>query len=271
MENQLISRISKGTNMDQIYIPKNRMGFEVGQYVIISNPDNLVNLSQKLVQKSIFYNLNKIEPIKLEIINRIFDLISKINPENIIITGSFLESGFNFNDIDILIIKEEKINKEPVEEKILSLIGIKPHIIVLNMKTLSIGLKTDPLYNLMLSRYISQKRILIKIKREINYKLLDLNLLKSKTLIENFDILNGNEKYYLTLNMTSILLFIQNKNLTKDIINREIEKLFDIKIEELKENILDKSKFIKKYKEIYDKTFELIMKNISKHEIVNNK
>jgi len=248
--------------MDQIYIPKNRMGFEIGQQVFILPIQNPLQIQESPQKKPIFYNLDKIEPIKLEIINKIFDLISKINPENIIITGSFLEKGFNFNDIDILIIKEEKINKEPIEERIISLTGIKPHIIVLSMKTLSIGLNTDPLYNLMLSKYISQKRIILKTKREINYKLLDLNLLKSKTLIDNFDILNGNEKYYLVLNMLSILMFIQNKKITKDIVNKEIEKFFDIKIEELKENLIEKNKFIKKYRETYDKTFELIMKKI---------
>ena len=32
---ELIGRISKGSKMDQIYIPKNRIGFSAGEYVLI--------------------------------------------------------------------------------------------------------------------------------------------------------------------------------------------------------------------------------------------
>lgn len=114
----------------------------------------------------------------------------------------------------------------------------------------------------MLSKCISKKRIIINEKRKINYKLLDINLLKSNSLIDNFDILNGEEKYYLTLNMIAILLFIQNKKLTKKIVEDTIEKTFNIKIEKIKYNLIEKSTFIKKYKEVYKKTFDLILQNI---------
>jgi len=117
----------------------------------------------------------------------------------------------------------------------------------------------------MLSKCVSSKRFIFNIKRKINYKLLDLNLLKNKSLIDNFEILNGNEKYYLILNMISILLFFQNKKLSKEIVNKEIEKLFSIKIQEIKENRI-KPNFLKKYKKIYNKTFNLIISNINKND-----
>jgi len=250
--------------MDQVYIPKNRAGMTAGEYVIISP------LGKKIEEKSIFkpyfYDSKNIEPIKLHITEEIFNLIEKeANVENIIITGSFLEPGFKFKDIDILIINEEKVNIENLKEKIEKTLGIKAHLILLDTKTLLSGLSTDPLYSLMLSKCVSKKRIILKVNRKINYKLLDLHLLKSKTLIDNFDILSGDEKYYLTLNMVSILLFIQNKKLSKEIVNHEIEKLLKINIEELKENLIKKQDFIEKYKKIYNKTFNLIMKSI-KHE-----
>ena len=91
-----------------------------------------------------------------------------------------------------------------------------------------------------------------------------MNLLKSKILIENFEILDGNEKYYLTMNMVSILLFIQNKKLDKEIINKEIGRAFNIKINDLKRNLINKQNFIKKYKEIFNKTFNLIMDGIKR-------
>jgi len=262
---ELIGKISKGSKMDQVYIPKNRTGMNTGEYVIITPLGKRIEEGKKSVFKPYFYNLKKIEPIKLQIIEEIFSIIEKDTEkgvENIIITGSFLDPGFKFNDIDLLIINEEKVNIEILKEKIEKTIGIKAHLIFLDNKTLGLGLSTDPLYSLMLSKCLSKKRIILKIKRKINYKLLDLHLLKSKNLIDNFDILNGDEKYYLALNMISIFLFIQNKKLSKELVNHEIEKLLNISIKELKENLIDKQDFIKKYKEIYSKTFNLIMEGI---------
>ena len=62
--------------------------------------------------------------------------------------------------------------------------------------------------------------------------------------------------------IVSILLFMKNTKLTKEIVDKHIEKEFNVKIKEMKENTLEKRKFIKKFKEIYDKTFNLVMKKI---------
>lgn len=261
---ELIGRISKGSKMDQIYIPKNRTGFSSGDYVLIQPIDKR---ERKDKNKLYFYGVKCLEPIKLRVIEEISILISReANPENIIITGSFLEPGFNFNDLDILIINEQKINLDKIRSKIENMTGIKTHIILLDKKTLISGISSDPLYTLMISKCISKNRLIFKAERKINYKILDLLLLKSKTPIDNFGILSGNEKYYLTLNMVSILLFIQNKKLSKEIVNKEIEKIFSIKISEIKENLITKEDFIKKYKEIYNKTFNLIMESIKKKD-----
>lgn len=263
----IIGRISRGSKMDQIYLPKRRIGFIPGEYVIISplvNPLGEKELSIKLN----FYGLKKLEPVKVNLIEEIVKRIrNKVNVDNIIFTGSFLEKGFRFNDIDILLISESEksIEISLIKKEIEEFSGIKPHLICLSNKTLSSGLSNDPLYNLMLSKCVSLNKIIFNVKRKINYKLLDLNLLKSKNLIENFNMLNGDEKYYLTLNMVSILMFIQNKKLSKEIVEKEIEKLFDIKINDLKGNIIEES-FILKYKEIFNKTFSLVLDNIKGEE-----
>ena len=263
----IIGRISRGSKMDQIYLPKRRIGFIPGEYVIISplvNPLGEKELSIKLN----FYGLKKLEPVKVNLIEEIVKRIrNKVNVDNIIFTGSFLEKGFRFNDIDILLISESEksIEISLIKKEIEEFSGIKPHLICLSNKTLSSGLSNDPLYNLMLSKCVSLNKIIFNVKRKINYKLLDLNLLKSKNLIENFNMLNGDEKYYLTLNMVSILMFIQNKKLSKEIVEKEIEKLFDIKINDLKGNMIEES-FILKYKEIFNKTFSLVLDNIKGEE-----
>ena len=252
--------------MDQIYIPKNRVGFDIGNYVtirILKEGD-----VEEPTEKLCFYGIKRLEPIKLEIIRDVFEVIDKYadNYENVIITGSFLERGFKFNDIDIIAIKEENINIERLRKKIEFAIGIRAHIILISSKTLLLGLSIDPLYSLMLSKCISKKRIIFKIKRKFDYKILDFQLLKSKLLIDNFDILNGEEKYYLILNMMSIFLFIQDKKLSKEAVNGSIEREFNVKIEDIKQNMVEKNKFIKKYEIIYNKAFNMIMENLNEQK-----
>ncbi len=257
---ELVSKISKGTKMDQIYIPKNRHGFGIGQHVVITPLDGAGT-----VEKPFFYNIKQIEPIKMIIIERILTLIDKMvdKYDNVILTGSFLEKGFQFNDIDIIIISEQKKDVMKLNRKIEELSGISPHVIQLDGETLLIGLSTDPLYQSMLSRCISKKRILNKIKRRIDYKLLDLHLLKSRVVIDNFDVLDGNEKYYLVRNLVSIYLFLQHEKIDCNDIDNKIKRTFSLEdISVIKKNMLNKNDFLKRYKETYNKTFNLLMKTV---------
>lgn len=251
---EIIAKVSKGSKMDQIYIPKTRTGLEVGSYVQISPISDRIEIRNIGTSRPYFYGFRSIEPIKLELINKIFILIGRIASDikNIIITGSFLEKGFKFNDIDILIITGEKVNEIAIREKIDNIIGLEAHIIVLSQETLQEGLSTDPLYNLMLSKCIAKKRIIFKIKRRFDYKVLDLHLLKSELLIDNFDNLTEKQKYDLIRNLIAIKLFIENKKMTMDSVNFEIVKVFKLKnIEEIRNNLLSKKEFIKTYKRVY--------------------
>ena len=245
---ELIGKVSKGSKMDQIYIPKNRESIPVGSYVVVK-----LLTTEKQEIKPYFYNVS-IEPIKVEIIKNIMQIIDKnTSNENIIITGSFLEKGFQFNDIDIIIIGGNI--KEGILEDYL---GIRVHIISMTNNALIKGLETDPLYNLMLSKCVSKKRVIYNIKRKINYKLLDLHLLKSK--INNFEFLKGKEKYEVVRNLIAIKTFITKKEVSRAKVDSEINKLFGL--EEIKENLIDKNDFTKKYKKIYNETEKLIMEGI---------
>lgn len=265
---EFIGKISKGSKMDQIYIPKNREGLVTGSYVLIKPLDKELELKQTIIEKPYFYNIDSIEPIKLNIMKEIFFIITKItkNYNNIIIIGSFLDREFNFNDIDIIIISEEKLNTKNIEKLIENKIKIKTHIILLDNKALIKGLETDPLYQIMLSKCIAKKRFIYKIKNKINYKILDLHLLKSKILINNFDIINGNEKYKLIRNLVAISLFLKNIKLSKEKVDKKIIKYFNVNnINQIKQNMLNKVNFIKKYKSLYNKTFNKIINSISKN------
>lgn len=246
--------------MDQIYIPKNHPGFHAGNYVAIRP---LINEHIRKVEKPVFYHIDSLSPVKLQIIYDIFSIIEKNNydVENIIITGSFLDQGFKFNDIDILLISKQKENIARLKWVLEESLGIKVHIIQLSNGSLKKGLASDPLYKNMLSRCVSKKRIVFNIKRIINYQILDLHLLKSKSLIDNFDLFTGEEKYYLVKNMIAILLFLENKKISNDLIDKKIKETFHIDAEKIKQNLLDKPGFLKKYQEMYNRISNLIIKN----------
>lgn len=257
---EIIGKISKGSKMDQVYLPKNRIGFAIGNYVVVKPLEK-----KKSFGKLYFYGVKNLEPIKLETVHEILNIIDRTfnTYKNILITGSFLDEGFQFNDIDIIIIIDYKLSQNVIRNVIKRKTGINSHILVLSNKDLIRGLETDPIYQIMLSKCISKKRFVYKAKHKIEYKLLDLHFLKSKTLIDNFDVLNGNEKYNLVRNMMAIHLYLNNMKVSKELVDKEIKKDFGLRdIKELKQNLIDKKDFLKKYKLIYYQTFSKILKGI---------
>jgi len=251
----LAGKISKGTLMDQIYIPKERpLGFELGAPVVIKPAIEEAEI------KAVYYNVDKLEPIKVMIIQNIFSELSAL--DNIIVTGSFLERGFQFNDIDVILINDKKTDPKKIEQHLNKLFDLNFHIIALDYNILLKGLETDPLYQAMLSRYVAKKRLIFRYKNKINYKLLDLHLLKSNLLIKNFDYLTGSQKYDMTRNLMAIFLFLNNRKISNAVIDGEIKKLLKEKAESIKHNIINKALFLKEFKGLYNKIFDRILDGV---------
>ena len=251
----IVGRISKGTLMDQVYLPKERpLGFELGAHVVVKP------LAEEEEIKPLYFNVSSLEPVKVMIIQRIFNELSGL--DNIIITGSFLEKGFQFNDIDVILINGKKIGYNKIEKQLNKILGLNLHIIALDYSTLLKGLETDPLYQAMLSRYVAKKRLIFRYKNKANYKLLDLHLLKSKPLIENFDYLTGSQKYDMTRNLMAIFLFLNNRKISNAVIDNEIKKLLKEKADNIKQNIINKALFLKEYKGLYNKVFSRILEGV---------
>ena len=250
---EIISKVSKGTKMDQIYLPKNRYGLANGQYVKITPLQE-----KREIQKPFFYKIDKIEPIKVKIIQEIFQKISSyMEVGNIIISGSFLENGFNFQDVDILLVEGKDEKKIQMELK--ASIGIETHIISIEMKELKEGLSSDPLFENMLSKFVSLERVVFNYKRKIKRETLDLSLLKSKPLFDNFEFLTGKEKYNLVRNIIAICLFIEKEKINNENIRKRIKKELGIEIEGIKENLIHRKDFLKKIEKIYKDLEKRIM------------
>lgn len=257
---EMIGRISKGSKMDQVYIPKNRVGLDVGSYVVISPA---IKLAQESKKKLYYYGVKEISSMKIEMINIIMSFIdSLIKSENIIITGSFLDKGFNFNDIDIIIISDVIGNAHLISQRLKMLSGIDVDVLLMNNKSLSIGLQTDPLYQLMLSRCVSMARMIYKTDNKVKYRLLDLHLIKSKSFAENFDFLTERERYAHIRNVLSIKMFIENRRLNNETLEKEIKSALGYTKADILENQFDKGDLIKKYKTIYVKLASKILESI---------
>ncbi|MEK6867901.1 MAG: hypothetical protein AABX98_03705 [Nanoarchaeota archaeon] len=257
---EIISKVSKGTKMDQIYIPKNRVGFDIGNYV------KIVPVIKPKRLSFFYYNVLNIEPLKISVITEIVSIIEKhLQPENIIITGSFLDNGFLFDDIDILLITDQNEKEKIIKEKIESKVKVKIHFILMTNTIFNKKIKIDPILTMMLSKCITTTRLIPIKEREIIYHLLDLQLLSCETFPLNYDFYSGKEKYYYIRNMITIKVFLEGDKISKEEIDKRIEKDFKIKVEEIKQNIIeDKEAFIKIFKIIYQKTFNKIMGAIPK-------
>ena len=255
---EIIRKISKGTRFNQIYLKKNEgFGFEPGKTVIVMPVLEVIKKDSNLFE----YNV-KLNNIKKEIAKKIFENINESGHcENILITGSFLEEGFDFNDIDIIIIDSKGINEKNLKEKIEESIGIKAHLIFIEAEMLNKGIERDPLFRLMIGKYVSVKRIKLRRKININYKLLDAYLVKDHNLIDCFDILSIRERMKLLRDFIGIKLFSEGKNVSLESIKKEIEKMFGREtIEKLfyYGDISARQKFLK----IYEKEFKMFQNKI---------
>jgi hypothetical protein len=251
---ELIAKISKGSKMDQIYIPKNRLGCAIGQYVLIKP-------IQETEKPKLFYHVERIEPIKNKIVEELFSFLQETieNPDNIILTGSFLERGFVFQDVDIIILTNDTIDNKMLEKTTEERFGLKMHILSMKKEEFYKGVSTNPLFCSMLSNFVSLKRINMNIPQILIREILDLNILKTKDLILNFEILSGREKYYLLRNLVATKLFIEKKKITKKNMDLLIKNITGSEIEKIKDNLMDKKTVVNIKKE-YNNLLNKILK-----------
>lgn len=258
----LVSKISKGSRMDQIYIPRERApGLEVGTAVLVEPVAERAVQKQKL--KLYYYNVKSLEPVKVAILEKLFEHFEQVpEVENVLVAGSFLEPGFAFEDMDILVISDRKIDAARAEEHFREALGLRTHIIAMGFKTLLKGISTDPLFEMLVSKFVAKRRVIFRAAREIKYKLLDLHLLKSELLIINFYFLTGREKYKLVRNLFAIELFLDRKKISTQSVDTEINRYFGKDaVKSIRENLVDKS-FLAKYKKLYNAVFKRMMAGI---------
>lgn len=158
METTFIHRVSKGTSFNQIYIPKSAEKlFKAGVLVEV-----------KLIENPVFYsNGLKLNEFKKKLIQEIITAIQEFKEiEQATITGSFLTSNADYNDIDIILVSEKDLSEEAynlLTEKF----SLKFHVIALNKESFDKLIKIDPLTRSMFYYYASTESIQLP-KKEID-------------------------------------------------------------------------------------------------------
>jgi len=263
MVKELVKKISKGTRFNQIYLQKSEgLGFESGKTVIIRALADAIAKELPIFE----YNV-KLNSLKKEIVKTIFKIIDNNGSyDNIIITGSFLDEGFNFEDIDIIIINP-KIDKSALKDSIRQSIGIAPHLILIDSESFNKGIRRDPLFRLMVDRYVSIKRAIFHKDKKANYKLLDIYLIKNRNLVDGYDLLSIKQRKKLLRDFISIKLFVDDKEVTIKNIKNEIERIFGNEVIEKLFYYGDgeaKQEFIANLKKEFNKLEKRILENVSK-------
>ena len=245
-ETKFIHRVSKGSKFSQIYIPReNKNEFEPGDIVEV-----------RLLKKDfkIYYskNLVKLTEFKEKLIKEIFKfLMSQKKIRQIFIFGSFLTKKIEYNDIDVLILTEEKNNFEKnVYNNLINKFNIKFHLISFDEERLKELLEICPLTRSIFYYYVSNKEFKIPKETKINKKHLKFLLMMPEDLLKvNLDY--GIEYYNVLRKLYTIESFLIGKEIPPDKIDVYIEKTIGkTKLDLLKRNdVLDKS-ILKEVKDI---------------------
>ncbi len=215
---KFIKNVSKGSRFNQVYIPKDMENLiEVGDEVEV-----------RLVKKSssLYYpkNLKKMSEFKESLIRGIFSFfIENFDIVAVFVVGSFLTEKVNYNDIDIVLVTDKKINdfEEIAYNKLIEKFNLKFHLLAIEEKKFLDLLKICPLTRSMFSKFICNKPFSIGKEKIIDKKHIKFLLMMPYDLL---DIKLSSRSFFDCIRrLITIERFLKNKNLGAEDINNEIK------------------------------------------------
>lgn len=215
---KFIKNVSKGSRFNQVYIPKDMENLiEVGDEVEV-----------RLVKKSasLYYskNLKKLSEFKESLIKGIFSSLNGTSSTNyIFIVGSFLTEKISYNDIDIVVIINKKINnfEEIVYNKLIEKFNLKFHLIAIEESRFWNLLKICPLTISMFSKFVCNRPFSMEKEKLIDKKHIKFLLMMPYDLLE---IRLSNRSFFDSIRrLITIERFLKGKTLDTEDINSEIK------------------------------------------------
>jgi len=248
---EFVHKISKGSRYNQIYIPQEAEGFEVGDIVKVI----LLKKKTHLYSSKNF----KIGEFKKNLIERIFKLLP--GGKRVFIVGSFLFKKADYNDIDVLLIGNA--GEEGIYKLLTEKLGLKFHILTIKDNAFENLIKTCPLTRSMLSYFVSNKEFnLPKYDFDINHIKFLLMMPQDLLKIE----VNSRVFYDNIRRLIAIERFLEKNSLDSLKIEKEAKKLLGSLFLNTKNNEAINNKDIKKIREIIKLKLKKIDKLIKKWE-----
>ncbi len=177
-------KVSCGSKFNQVYIPRNLDGIiEVGDEVE-------VRLIRKEINLCYSKGLDKLSEFKERLIRGIFSELKKYKEIKVcFVVGSFLIKIINYNDIDVVIIVNDKLkNYKNLESKIydelINKFNQNFHFMFIPESKFNNLLKICPITSYMLKKHISNRDITLKFKRELNKNHINFLLMMPEDLLE---------------------------------------------------------------------------------------
>jgi len=176
---KFVHKVSKGSRFNQIYVPKEMESvFDIGDIVEV----RLLEKSLKLCYSK---NLLKLTEFKEKLISEIFSFLSKFKEiEQIFVVGSFLTQKIEYNDIDIVVITDNKKIEETVYNKLVDRFNLKFHVISISKKNLSSLEQICPLTRSMFYYNISNKEFNLSLDKKIDKKHIEFLLMMPEDILE---------------------------------------------------------------------------------------
>lgn len=220
--------VSKGSRFNQIYIPKHMENIiEVGDEVE-------VRLIRK--QRELYYSegLERATPFKEKLMKDAFSLVKTAKGVHFVcIVGSFLSEKIDYNDIDIVVIKDKtRDNLGNLEEEIYSRIteklNLRFHILTIEERRFWHLLKICPLTRSMFSRFVCNKPLAIPHDRLVDKKHIQFLLMMPYDLLEI--TLSSRAFFDGMRRVITIERFLKNQDLDSAEINKELRGLLNERV-----------------------------------------
>ena len=246
-ERKFEHKVSKGSRFNQIYVPK-EMGeiFEAGDIVevkLIRKKEELHysdNLSGKEVGK-----------FKEGIIRSIFSYLETFDGvKQAFVVGSFLTQNTDYNDVDVLLITDDKFMEEKVYIYLTQKIQLKFHVIAIPEARFARLLEICPMTRSMLYYFVSNKKFKLPVKYEKESAHLKFLLMMPEDLL-NLEISGGRIYFDAVRRLIAIKRFVERMPIDPIAIDSELKRTLSAAVydllkrnENLSSKILDNVKNI---------------------------
>ena len=249
-------KVSKGSRFNQIYIPKEvENDFEVGDLVE-------VRLIKKKDKSYYSKNLPKLSEFKEGIIKKIFSILEPFKEiKQVFIIGSFLTQKIDFNDIDLILITNNKNLDEAIYNKLTDTINLKFHIISIPEDNLSTLQEICPLTKSMFYYYVSNKDFNLSKKTRIDKNHIKFLLMLPEDLLE---VETESRGFYDSIRrLITIKRFLLYQDINPVKIYNELETMLGPVVSSmLRNNGTINEEIIKKLREIIKREMDIIYKLI---------